>query len=106
MTHEHVLVLPCDLPRIERGFIARLAQEHREADALIIEQDGVRNPLIARYRSAAALSAAERVLARGKRSLQAVLDELAPGVRALVLDEQERASLLDWDTPEDVARDR
>jgi molybdopterin-guanine dinucleotide biosynthesis protein A len=104
--HEHALVLPCDLPRIERGLIARLAVEQPDADALIVEQDGVRNPLIARYRCSKALSAAQRVLDRGKRSLQAVLDELGEGIRALPLDEYESASLRDWDTPQDVARDR
>jgi molybdopterin-guanine dinucleotide biosynthesis protein A len=76
-TREHALVLPCDLPRIESALIARLAQEQSAADALVIDQDGVRNPLIARYRCAPVLAAAQRVLARGKRSLQAVLDDLA-----------------------------
>lgn len=102
----HALALACDLPRIGRASIARLARESPESVAVLVEQAGVRNPLIARYDTFAALSAAQRALAAGKRSLQAVLDELEPHVARLELSPTELASLDDWDTPDDIARDR
>jgi molybdopterin-guanine dinucleotide biosynthesis protein A len=102
----HALALACDLPRLERSLIARLAHEAPEGAAVLVEQDGVRNPLIARYDSPTALSAARAVLATGKRSLQAVLDLLEPRVVCLQLSADERATLDDWDTPDDLARNR
>lgn len=101
-----VLALACDLPRLERGLIARLAAEHPQAAALITRQEDVRNPLVARYQVEPTRAALGRVLQAGKRSLQAVLDELEPHVTTLTLSEREQATLGDWDTPEDVARDR
>lgn len=101
---EHTLVLPCDLPFIDRNTIARLANERPEVDALVVAPDGVRNPLIARYRNHPALMAAQQVRERGKRSLQAVLDELDSGVAILSLSDREQALLRDWDTPEDLRR--
>jgi molybdopterin-guanine dinucleotide biosynthesis protein A len=102
----HALALACDLPRLERRLIARLALESPEAAVVLAEQDGVRNPLIARYETRSALPAAQRALGGGKRSLQAVLDELEPRIVRLELSTDERASVGDWDTPDDVARDR
>lgn len=101
-----VLALACDLPQLERSLLARLAREPRDADAVLVEQAGVRNPLIARYETSAALPAARRALGAGKRSLQAVLDELEPRIVRLELSTAELASLGDWDTPDDIARDR
>lgn len=96
-----VLALACDLPRLDREVIARLLVEQTELSVLAAEHEGVRNPLIARYDSAAALVAARNVLATGKRSLQAVLDALAPRVGTL----QASASTLDdWDTLTEVRR--
>jgi molybdopterin-guanine dinucleotide biosynthesis protein A len=100
------LALACDLPRLERNLIARLASEASDAAVVLVEQAGVRNPLIARYDTAAALPAALRAFAAGKRSLQAVLDELEPRIVRIDLSPAERATLIDWDTPDDVAHDR
>jgi molybdopterin-guanine dinucleotide biosynthesis protein A len=96
------VTLSCDLPRITTHIIARLASEHQAASALVTEQAGRRNPLIARYAVAEALPAARDVLNSGARSLQAVLDRLGSGVTTLALTAAEEASLVDWDTPEDV----
>jgi molybdopterin-guanine dinucleotide biosynthesis protein A len=101
----HVLALACDLPRLGRGLIARLANDAPDAEVVLIEQERIRNPLIARYQISTALPAARRALRDGKRSLQAVLDELEPQVVRLALSADEQASLADWDTPEDVTRD-
>ncbi len=96
------LALACDLPHLGAEVIARLATEASGASALITITAGVRNPLLTRYAVATALPAARAVLGAGKRSLQAVLDELGAGVVTLELSEAEAATLGDWDTPEDM----
>jgi molybdopterin-guanine dinucleotide biosynthesis protein A len=100
------LALACDLPWLERSLIARLAHESSEAAVVLVAQEAVRNPLIARYETRSALPAARRTLDAGKRSLQAVLDELEPRITRLELSAEERASLADWDTADDMARSR
>jgi molybdenum cofactor guanylyltransferase len=97
-----VLAVACDLPRLSASLVARLASEAPGAAALVPDLSGVRNPLIARYDVARTLPALGDVLRSGKRSLQAVLDRLGNDVRTLPLSVDEAASLLDWDTPEDV----
>ena len=99
-----VLALACDLPYLERGLLARLGREAPEARALVVTDGAVRNPLIARYAVTETAGAVQHVLAAGRRSLQAVLDELGSEVVTLELSEAERATLRDWDTPEDIAR--
>jgi molybdopterin-guanine dinucleotide biosynthesis protein A len=99
-----VLAVACDLPRLDAGLLTRLLAEGVTANALVVEQEGVRNPLVARYRVAVALPAARRVMQAGKRSLQAVLDVLAEGVQTLPLSATEAAKLDDWDSPEDMQR--
>jgi molybdenum cofactor guanylyltransferase len=101
----HALALACDLPHLERTLLARLGREAPEADALVVDSGGFRNPLIARYATRSALDSVARVLARGQRALQAVLDDLPGGVTALKLDEHEQRTLVDWDTPSDLDRD-
>ena len=100
------LALACDLPRLERGLIARLASEETQVAALVVQQENVKNPLVARYEVPSALAATRRALSGGQRALQAVLDELQPRVLALELSASELLSVRDWDTPDDVARDR
>jgi molybdopterin-guanine dinucleotide biosynthesis protein A len=99
-----VLVLACDLPFVERALLTRLLVEATDAAALVTTTGGVRNPLIARYAVARTLPAARAVLQAGRRSLQAVLDELGDELRALTLSDAELASLQDWDTAEDIRR--
>ncbi len=98
------LVLACDLPRIRADLLTRLATESPEAAALVAQQQGVRNPLIARYQVTNTLAAVHAVVAAGQRSLQAVLDALGQDLRLLPLTTAEAASIADWDTPEDVLR--
>jgi molybdenum cofactor guanylyltransferase len=96
------LSLTCDLPRIDRALLLRLANEEPAAAALVTTQSGVRNPLVARYAVSQALPAARQVVLSGKRSVQAVLDALASGVHALSLSSDEERKLADWDVPEDL----
>lgn len=101
---QQVLILACDLPFVDRRLIARLAREAPAAAALVTETRGKRNPLVARYEVESTRQAARRVFDSGKRSLQAVLDALGPGLQLLELSAEEAATLDDWDTPEDVNR--
>jgi molybdopterin-guanine dinucleotide biosynthesis protein A len=96
------LALTCDLPRVGRAVLARLASEAPGAAALVTTQAGVRNPLVARYGVSAALPAAHRVLSSGSRSVQVVLDALGDGVATLPMSAEEEASLADWDEPADL----
>lgn len=98
----HALALACDLPRIQAPLLARLGTETPKAAALFTLQDGIRNPLVARYHVPRALPAVEQVVSAGKRSLQAVLDALGADVEQLSLTPEEARTLDDWDTPEDV----
>jgi molybdopterin-guanine dinucleotide biosynthesis protein A len=100
----HVLCLACDLPKLSRTTVARLAHEAPEMSALVVEQAGIRNPLIARYAVENTELAAKRALAAGKRSLQAVLDELGARVATIGVSIAEAMELDDWDTLSDVQR--
>jgi molybdopterin-guanine dinucleotide biosynthesis protein A len=99
-----VLALACDLPRLERQLLERLCGESPNAAALLVAPGAIRNPLIARYSIAPALAAGRAALDAGKRSLQAVLDQLGPSVVTLSVSPAEQATLEDWDTPTDVGR--
>ena len=98
----HVIALACDLPRLDRSLLVRLASEAPDAAVVLVEQAETRNPLIARYAVTAAQPAVASALRQGRRSLQAVLDRLEPGVVALQLNAEEAGRLDDWDTPSDV----
>jgi molybdopterin-guanine dinucleotide biosynthesis protein A len=99
-----VLSLACDLPRLDAALLARLLNEAAEASALVAEQGGVRNPLVARYAVGPAQMAARAAFAAGQRSLQAVLDRLEPAVARLRLSDAETRTLDDWDTLSEVER--
>ena len=98
----HVLALACDLPRLDRSLLARLANEAPDAAVVLVRQAETRNPLIARYAVTRAQPAVAEALQQGRRSLQAVLDRLEPAVVALELSADEAARLDDWDTPSDI----
>jgi molybdopterin-guanine dinucleotide biosynthesis protein A len=99
---DFALALACDLPHLSSALLRRLASYAPDAVALVTRQAGVRNPLVARYTVATALPAARQALLAGRRSLQAVLDEVGTGVITLPLDSAEEQSLSDWDTPDDM----
>jgi len=96
------IVLSCDLPYLDAQVLRELTRQAPHASALAAKSPSdpdVFEPLIARYETPPALAAARRVAASGRRSLQAVLEEL--GAEALELPEELSNTLRDWDTPED-----
>lgn len=95
----YVLALACDMPEVTPELLTELARTNAAAVAPV--RDGMWEPLCARYDPTRALEALRRVLARGRRSLWSVLDELGDeAVELRVAPEL----LEDWDEPGDVRR--
>ena len=95
---DDVVSLACDLPRIAPSIVARLI-DAPAGTALAPRRDGFWEAACARY-PATALPEARRRLAAGDLALHALLRAI--DVTELPLSEDERATLIDWDTPEDV----
>lgn len=93
-----VVVLACDMPAIAPSVIEKLAGG-RAGVTIAPKRDGRWEPLCARYAASVRIEATER-LARGALAMHALLD--AVNAEVLPLDDAERATLLDWDSPEDV----
>jgi len=100
------LAIACDLPYLTTPLITRMVSEQPEATVLAPHLEGWWQPLFARYEPNAALDAARRVHAAGRRSLQAVLKELGGEVRTFELASEHRDLLDDWDTQADVDKSR
>jgi molybdopterin-guanine dinucleotide biosynthesis protein A len=98
------LAIACDLPFLSAGIVRRLAAVSGPGAAWVPRVGAHLQPLAAAYEPAACCAALDAVLARGKRSLLSVLDELGPRVEELTLDAADELALRDWDTPDDVAR--
>jgi len=99
-----VLALACDLPRVSRALIAHLSDAPLSplTQVLAMRADnGLWEPLCARYDAGALVLPVEQAIARGVRSFQRLFDELQVG--ELSVSSELRAELVDWDTPEDVA---
>jgi len=95
---DDAIVVACDMPRVEKSVIERLAKLPTGTTAAPKIGD-VWQPTIARYAASTRREANAR-LARGERSLFRLLD--AVEAQTLPLDEREEKSLVDWDTPDDV----
>jgi molybdopterin-guanine dinucleotide biosynthesis protein A len=98
------IALACDLPYVSAELLARLAGAVSGA-AVLVPRDapsGKWQPLFARYDSARVLPVVRAEIARGTRSLQALLG--AVHVEELALTEAEHAQLRDWDEPADMQR--
>lgn len=94
------LALACDLPFLDESVISTLlAPLTRAARVPFVAEHW--QPLAAAYAPGPTLAAAERALARNRRSLMSVLDELGDDIERASLDPR---LLHDWDTPADVQR--
>ena len=97
--------MPTLSPDVLAALVRALAAAESRADAAVLVQRGVVQPLPAVFRNGAATQAARRVLAGGERSLVALLRalptrELAEGEwRGL---DPDAATLRDIDRPEDL----
>ncbi|MCB0976542.1 MAG: molybdenum cofactor guanylyltransferase [Acidimicrobiales bacterium] len=108
---ELVLVLGGDHPRLSAGLLSLLVETLRStavgvvSDAVVPRRDGRAEPLVACYRTAAALTAASRLVETGERRFMALLDQL--DVRWLEDDAWRQVdptggSFVDVDTPSDL----
>ncbi|HZP31035.1 MAG TPA: NTP transferase domain-containing protein [Acidimicrobiia bacterium] len=102
-----VLLLAVDLPFVEASLLRLLAGHEPGGTTLVPVADGVPQPLCGRYQPDAGREAA-RLVARGSRSMRALLDEVA--WQALPEDVWRAVAsphaLDDVDTPADVERFR
>ena len=95
-----VIAMATDLPFVETALIARLIHEQPDAGILAPRRGAFWEPLLARYRSARVIDVARARLASRALSLQGLLE--ASSTTELVLDDDERAQLIDWDAPSDI----
>jgi molybdopterin-guanine dinucleotide biosynthesis protein A len=95
-----VIALACDMPYLASSVLARLATFAPGAAAVAPREDGVWSPLFARYDAARVAPVARAKLEAGERSLWRVLQEV--DAQELPLSPDERATLRDWDEPNDI----
>ncbi len=101
---QRVLALACDMPFITRELLERLSTTSPAAPALAPRPAGHWQPLCARYTPNVVLPVVDELIASGKHGLFRILEQVE--AEELVLSEAEDQLLRDWDTPEDIARDR
>lgn len=94
-----VLCVACDHPRVSAPLFRRLLEENSDADICCPFLDDRYQPLVARY-DTRLLADFRRALHDGRRALQPLLQKHKAA--RLVLDDREKESLRDWDTPEDL----
>ena len=97
------IALATDLPYLEAPLLGRLIGHAPDAAAVAPRQDGVWQPLCARYAPSEALAAARICIHGGNRALHDVLDALGLRASELVLTREEIEQLRDWDTPDDIS---
>ena len=96
---DSVLAIGGDMPYLTRELVAELC-DAPAASAVAPRMDGRWQPLFARFDATTALPVAVRRAALGQFALHGLLDEL--GTVELLMTEDSRAGLRDWDLPGDV----
>lgn len=98
-----VVTVAGDMPFVTGPMIAKLATATPRT-VIAARRDHRWEPFFARWNAAACLPVVRARIAEGKLALQGALAAL--GVEELMLTDDEKKNLGDWDTPEDVARAR
>ncbi len=80
----YVLLVACDMPRLDAAVLQAMARAPRDADILMPRSGGHLQPLHALY-GPACLPVADDMLAQGQLALKGLLD--APGLRVRYLDD-------------------
>ncbi|MBN8614689.1 MAG: molybdenum cofactor guanylyltransferase [Deltaproteobacteria bacterium] len=96
------IAIASDMPFVQPSLLARLIEGRLDAHLLAPRREGFWEPLFARYRSERVIQRARARLTARELSLQGLLD--ASSATELVLDDDERAQLIDWDSPSDRGR--
>ncbi len=98
-----VIAVACDMPYVTSGLLQRLQTSEPAAAVLASKNaDGRWDPLCARYDPPLVTPLLTQALQAGVRSFQGLFATLAP--TELTLSAEERAQLVDWDTPQDMSR--
>lgn len=97
------IAVACDMPFVTAALLTRLAREAPGALVLAPRDPDTAKwqPLFARYDAARVRPLVDRAVADGVRSFQALFARL--DITEFALDDDERALLLDWDTPNDMS---
>jgi molybdopterin-guanine dinucleotide biosynthesis protein A len=100
----HAIAIGVDMPFVTTALVARLSRDPSRHEVLAPrDRDAAPwDALFARHDSARVLPVAERAVAEGVRSFQALFARL--DVAEFHLDADERALLRDWDAPDDIVR--
>jgi molybdenum cofactor guanylyltransferase len=96
----HAVAVACDMPHVTGALLERLAFADGGAAVLAPIEDGLYQPLFARYERARVLPLAKAQLAGDDTSLQKLIR--TAGADAFALSADERRQLADWDAPGDV----
>jgi molybdopterin-guanine dinucleotide biosynthesis protein A len=102
----HVLLLACDMPLVSPELLRHLGTVAGDADACVPRVAGVAVPTCAVYRRDV-IGVAEPLVARGARSLRALIDVVSVRwveERELRTVDPDLISFIDCDTPGDYAR--
>ena len=97
---EYALAVACDHPYLKGALLARLADESPQAAIYCPLREGKFEPLVARYRVDLRQDLREALMS-GKLALQPLLKEF--GAHSIPLNSEEERTLIDWDTPDDIA---
>jgi molybdopterin-guanine dinucleotide biosynthesis protein A len=103
----HAIALACDLPFVSRDLLALLVHATLAAPTQVLAvraDNGLWEPLCARYDASALAPRVDRAITLGVRSFQKLFGELS--VAELPVSHALRRELDDWDTPDDVKRPR
>jgi molybdopterin-guanine dinucleotide biosynthesis protein A len=102
---DHVLVVACDMPFIQRQLLEHMLSRNRQADVIIPELGRGYEPLLAIYRRSTCLPALMRALQDQKQRMISFF----PAVNVLVIEakiidqlDPERLSFFNINSPEDV----
>ncbi len=96
----HAVAVACDMPYVTEALLARLAGDDDGAAVLAPFEDGLYQPLFARYERARVLPVAQRQLDEGDTSLQKLIR--TAGAHPFPLSDAEKRQLADWDEPADA----
>lgn len=98
------VAIACDMPFVDAASIVRLCDAASGAAIVAPREDGLWQPLFARYDAPRVLPVARALAAERTWALQSLFARVPS--EELVLCDEERRLLGDWDTPEDVAARR
>ena len=99
----YAIAVAGDMPFVTSAMVARLAASTPRT-VLAPRRDGRWEPFFSIWNAAQCLPSVRARIASGALALQGALDAL--GADELALDDDEKRNLFDWDTREDVARER